>query len=144
MNLSSELTEDETLELQNAIKAFREYTNKSGFDPEVYLAKWRTLVSRVKSGYPLGIYDYTNELTSRDVLEQFSSHLTPSVQDKFLSRVQQIDQSFDNETEPTDVPLIGGPESNKQRKWWWHRIPKILGDELKEDYESFKYNEPRP
>lgn len=135
-------TNRELVELESAIREFGEQ-RRAAFNLEEYFNKWNRLVDETQKGYRLGIYDYANDLSSRDVLERFKQSLSGELQDKFAFAIAPLDDSFRKATNETDVPLAGGPISNAKLPWWWHRIPKKLLDELNEDYLSFKENRPR-
>jgi hypothetical protein len=130
------LTTEEQSELKNAIEAYARESGRSTFTLGEYMNKWRELAIRVRSGYPLGIYDYTNELSSRDILQEFVECLPRDVKEKVEKAIAEVDEIFKEETSITSVALAGPTESTNTRPWWWNRIPKKLEGELKEDIQS--------
>lgn len=98
------------------------------FDWYEYSSKWRNVVNDIERGYHSTIYDYTNDVSVRGVLEGFL-HLVPSgLADKLLPELKPTDDKFISLTNAIDKHLPGLDVSA-----WWHRIPTKLGGELKDD-----------
>jgi hypothetical protein len=136
MALSLNLTPDENAQLQEAIRHHVASSQSPSFSVDGQLNKWQGLVNKIRNGYPLGVYDYTNELSSRNVLEDFAQHLSGSLEIKVRNVMKAIDEAFLDETEESSIILAGTAESSAKLPWWWHRMPKKLEGELKEDIES--------
>ncbi len=80
------------------------------------------------------MYDYTNDLAHRDVLERLTD-LGEEVRRKVAALVSEADAVFLESTIESEHPIVGdrGP---KHRFWWYFRIPKRMGEELTADLRS--------
>jgi hypothetical protein len=130
------LTNEEQLELKEAIHQYALDSNNPSFSLGRSLNEWHSLVNSVNNGYPLGIYDYTNELTSRDILQRFLNSLSGGLREKVGQQIEVLDSTFRNCTEETKLVLAGTRKSNEDMDWWWRRVPSRLEGELKEDMQS--------
>jgi hypothetical protein len=96
------------------------------------VAKWATLVKEVETGYELTIYDYTNDLSVRDHLEELLTRAglaaTP-----VKSAIQHWDDRFRFATTETSSTTFG---TGEEAGWWWRRMPRLIGDELRSDLEE--------
>ena len=90
--------------------------------------EWRDIAIKIKHGYRLGIEDYENDISIRDILERILTMVSTVVKDKLMSKISDIDKMFYDSTTKISKPLIEGETSE-----WWYRIPKILKEELKMD-----------
>jgi len=89
-------------------------------------ADWRQFVSEVESGYQLTIYDYTNDLAIRDLLENLLKELPSSIGKKIESYLLPVDQLFRSTTTKINKPLL---DDGTDQNWWWYQIPiDPLGD----------------
>jgi len=98
------------------------------FDWQGYFSKWKDLVLDIERGYSYTIYDYTNDVSVRGVLEGFLRLVPSGLADKLLLELKPIDDKFMSLTSVTDKHLPGLDVSA-----WWHRIPTTLVGELKDD-----------
>lgn len=95
--------------------------------------QWSDFVSEVEGGYKLPIYDYTNDLSVRDLLAELVNRVDRKTRDHALSLVAPSDERFRFATEELDKAIESAPEI---RGWWWYRIPRILKGELRVDLEE--------
>jgi hypothetical protein len=97
------------------------------------LRRWSTFVAQVEQGYSDSIYEYTNDLSTRDVLQEVLEAVDEPLRQKLTALVQPIDQRFEQTTREIGRPLTGGktPEGR-----WWLRIPQRLSGELEDDLRS--------
>src|SRR2546423_1000312 len=130
MSLGLALSNEEELELRVALENFRNLPQGRPFSLDACLNQWRDFVNRVHIGYPLGVYDYTNELSKRDILQRFVETLSGGLQGKVVNEVKVIDDRFIDETEGSTFVLPGAENSSGKVAWWWHRIPRKLVGEL--------------
>lgn len=98
---------------------------------DTLLDKWSHFVIQVEQGYEDSIYEYTNDLSVRDLLDETLSKVPPSLHEKLVQEIQIWDKRFQEATREVRKPLL----SSGTRKLlpWWSRIPKNLRGELKED-----------
>ncbi len=99
------------------------------------LQRWEYFVSKVERTYNDSIYEYTNELSIRDIIEDMLSRSPDPLRDKVMALVQEDDNRFAEVTRPLQKTIC---RSAKQREdyWWWLRIPKKLSKELENDLRS--------
>jgi hypothetical protein len=97
------------------------------------LSKWRDFVGAVERGYSDSIYDYTNELGVRTILDEII-HATPAgVGRKITEAVAPEDERFRAITRTVDRPLLGRGGETRDECWWLYRIPANPGPGLKQD-----------
>jgi hypothetical protein len=99
---------------------------------EGWVERWATFVGRVESGYTMTIYDYTNDLGTRRVLDQVIGVASPACRDALERTLGPIDaRYFAATTEPSERdPMIGRADR-------WYRYPLLLVGELRDDLEPF-------
>jgi len=91
------------------------------------LAEWKQFVSEVEQGYALFVYEYLNDLTTRDLVEELLDSVPKSLQKKIAISVQPLDARFKAATEPDDDSRLSR-YFRVRAKWWWRRIPtKLVG-----------------
>ncbi len=82
------------------------------------LSRWNTLVTEVERGYRLTAYDYSNDLSVRDRLEEVIGRVRGDLRAKIAAVLQPLDDRFDRATVESPKPLSAG------RPFWWKRIPR--------------------
>jgi hypothetical protein len=95
------------------------------------ISDWMLFVEQVETGYPSSIYEYTNELGGRNILESILQ--TVSSQGKLLisEAVLPIDKRFLSATTSLTRPIRQLP--GREEHWWYYRVPKKLPEELSQD-----------
>jgi hypothetical protein len=83
---------------------------------------WMSLVTGVEDGYAGSVDDYTNDLTSRDLLEDLIRDSQPSLRAKLERALKPWDERFRRATTPDDAKVLSRFFNIKDR-WWWHRTP---------------------
>ena len=84
--------------------------------------RWEHFVREVERGYDLTIYDYTNDLQTRDELARAND-----------ATVEPLDARFRATTRPASRPLPGAPDD---AAWWWTRVPLRPSGELAADIKA--------
>jgi hypothetical protein len=84
--------------------------------------RWSDFVGEVEGGYSSSVDEYTNDLTSRDLIDQVRESLPESVQFEMMTRIGLLDERFKLATQPDIKKALSsffaiGPA------WWWARIP---------------------
>ena len=130
------LNKSERDQFDKAMNAYALSLGRSAFSFDEYAEKWRAFIDRINRGYELTIYDYTNDLSARDILQRFIDSLPANFAQRALEYIQPDDESFRKVTQETRLALIGTESSSEKLAWWWHRLPKNLTGELKEDVSS--------
>lgn len=100
--------------------------------------RWIRFVREVERGYSHTIYDYTNDLSVRDTLERVTSSVPDHVRTKLLDSLRPWDDRFYQATKRIAEPLRQDPATGDAAPWWY-RIPRVAGDELREDLWSEGY-----
>ncbi len=96
------------------------------------LTGWRKFVEAVETGYTLTGYDYVNDLSTRDSLEELLIAAREPLGPKLTHEiVTPLDERFRAATRALPRPLrLGGSD---QARWWWFRVPNDLTGELAAD-----------
>ncbi len=93
--------------------------------------RWQEVAHKVQAGYDLTIDDYTNDLSTRDILARVLRAVSPSAGRAIEAAIEEADSVFRSATVPSERTVYGKPLDLDG--WWWHRIPKRAGEELGED-----------
>jgi hypothetical protein len=96
-----------------------------------YIREWEAFVGEIEKGYDLTIFDYTNDLATRDILQTILHLLSEPGRVMLEGVLEPLDRRFLTTTREIKEPLRG-----EDRSFWWVRIPKVLVGELKGDLES--------
>lgn len=90
------------------------------------LGNWETFVRDVESGYSLTIYDYENDLSTRDLLEEVMT-AGSSIRRKLADLIGPLDERFKAATIQNPARVI------EAGAWWQNRVPRNPAGELAED-----------
>jgi hypothetical protein len=96
------------------------------------VTKWQNFVGRVERGYDDNLYEYTNDLSLRDLLDEIERGGTPAVAGLVADKIGASDARFREATSSRDTPLRRQPARITHR-WWWSRVPRRLVGELADD-----------
>lgn len=80
--------------------------------------------------YPLTGDDYTNELDTREWLEENVEGLTPEEQ----ARLVALDERYAASTIDDGGEMVGSHFDISGLGWWWLRRPRAAGSQLHEDW----------
>jgi hypothetical protein len=97
---------------------------------EYLLSRWAGFVSSIENVYDFTIYDYTNDLSVRDLLEEVLQACPEPLRKKIWDEVKELDDRFASTTKLSTRPLL---KIDARIGWWWYRVPLEPGDELLED-----------
>jgi hypothetical protein len=100
------------------------------------LRDWSDFVVAAERGYDYSIYDYTNDLSVRDQLEDVVQGAGPGLRAKLEGSLAEADRRFEAATEESARPL--GKFGAATPPWWWRRVPRRRVGELADDLESLK------
>ncbi len=98
------------------------------------LRKWVDFVRQVQAGYDFSIYDYTNDLSARDLLEEKVRRLSPAEAAAVREELLAWDGRFEEATRPSLRPVAPGVTDREGS--WWFRVPCKLSEELAADLRS--------
>jgi hypothetical protein len=131
--MSFDLPPDEQQEL---VRLLAELARRTGRDDSLgaMLRGWSDFVTRVQRGYDDSIYEYTNDLSVRDRLEQLVLGAGPGLRAALQGGIEEDDRRFEAVTEESVRPL--GEFKDSPPPWWWRRVPRRRAGELGEDLES--------
>jgi hypothetical protein len=98
---------------------------------DALLRRWSHFVAQVERGYDDSIYEYTNDLSVRDVLERLVEGAGAGLRAALEERLTADDRRFETATEEHVRPL--GEFKQTTPPWWWRRVPRVRVGELAED-----------
>jgi hypothetical protein len=102
---------------------------------ESTINKWQLFVNQTKAGYNDCIYEYTNDLSTRGLIQYLIDNTTPFLSNKLLKFVSTTDKEFIENSQENKKSIYGRENS---QNWWEMRIPKLLLPELEGDLHSEK------
>jgi hypothetical protein len=97
------------------------------------LGGWEELVTEVETGYELPVYEYANDVSSRDILDRVIARATPELGEMLTAWLAPLDARFEAATVKSTSPFHGRGES--VARWYW-RIPRKPVGYLKADLEA--------
>ena len=97
------------------------------------IADWENFVDKVERGYRLTIYDYSNELGTRNLLEDVSRTVSPELSHRINTAWKNGDDRFTLATVAFPRGVVPRRQANPDR-WWCFRKPRVIDGELKEDF----------
>jgi ribosomal protein L16 Arg81 hydroxylase len=92
---------------------------------------WRHFVIQVEQEYEYSIYEYTNDLSIRDLLKEILSKAPQTLREKLIQEIRMWDNRFQEATQEISRPVV--PRADHDLPSWWFRIPRNLKGELAED-----------
>jgi hypothetical protein len=95
------------------------------------LKSWASFVRKVETGYDDTIYDYANDLSARDSLEEALAPLPSPEGEPLRAELRGWDQRFEAATRPSIRPLA--PGVTERERSWWFRVPLRPIGELEAD-----------
>ena len=98
---------------------------------DLLVKKWSEFVAEVEKGYDDSIYEYTNDLSTRDLLQQIMDASNSTLRDKVLNAIQPWDNRLSQATRKVTRSLLS--DRKHEQSWWWFRIPVNPGSELEND-----------
>ena len=126
------LTPDEETALTRALLEIQRRTGaKSTTTLEHLVQRWSRFVEEIERGYKLSIYDYTNDLCVRDILDDVIELVPESLRGDIRTELSAWDDRYRLATKPSAAPLLPGEDVVGQARW--HRVPRLLDGELKDD-----------
>ena len=133
MGMNLNLSSEEAQELRGLLSALSARAQRQVSFNEL-LGSWNQFVARVERGYEDSIYDYTNDLSVRDQLQELLTTTSTRLHEKLTAQVAPLDQRFLGATRQIKRPLL--QSLDEEIGFWWFRIPKALGGELEDDLRS--------
>ena len=130
MTISRGLTEKE----ERLLAALLPETTRHRTFPEL-LGRWRRVVEAVETGYRLGIYDYRNDLTIREIIARILDRINAKLRRKVENMLTPLDERFNQASYVADNAVFPGALARNPDAWWYTRLPRKLVGELKEDSE---------
>ncbi len=127
MNNPIELSPDETAEVQTQLDAIAAVV---GFAPTLgeLMAEWAVFVARLEIGYDDSIYDYLDDLATRDLLQQILDAAAPALRQKLAEALQPWDARFNQATHAVEDMLVRIAWNGDSA--WDRRVPNVLTGDL--------------
>jgi len=110
----------------NRIRAEWHFARSLG--PSKILQHWQKFVQELEEGYALTVYDYTLDLSMRDILEEIKEAVPSRLGREIEAALRPWDDRFRRATEPSTKPIDAGLDEDS--KEWWFRIPRHAGPDL--------------
>lgn len=129
MNNTFSLSPDEARIVESLLAPFS-LRAKRQLALDSLLQSWNRFVNQVAQGYDDSIYEYTNDLSTRDILENVAQQAPQPLRDRLYGVLHSIDHRFIDQTISIQRSL------GTSHYPWWSRIPKNLSDELRSDLRS--------
>ena len=130
---TNHLSPDELRAVESVLSPLSERA-KFSLSLDRLLQRWDEVVTQVERGYADSIYEYTNDLATRDVIQKLLSSVSEHLRSKLTALVKIGDDRFYEATCKVDRGLTGG--KNSEEHPWWFRIPRHAGKELENDLRS--------
>lgn len=135
MNIHLDLTSEESEQLESLLA---EHRGACAPSLAALCGQWMAFVGAVERGYDDSIYEYTNDLSIRDLLQDLRLASPWSLQAKLDGALAPIDARFASATEPASRPLS---TARGELASWWNRVPKRRIGEFADDLESLGHVE---
>lgn len=98
---------------------------------DLLVKKWGEFVTQVERGYDDSIYEYTNDLSTRDLLQKIMDASESTLRDKMLATIEPWDNQLRQATHQVARSLLS--DRKHEQSWWWFRIPANPSSELEND-----------
>jgi len=89
------------------------------------IQRWRDFITEIELGYKTNIFEYTNDLGVRDLLEELLGQIPKSLRNRLVGVLQPWDARFTEATRETQEPLLP-PLTKVKKHSWWYRVPRQL------------------
>jgi hypothetical protein len=126
MSQEFDLTSEEYSALEPVLRKMSD-NSKQDITLTKLFEDWTRFINMVEKGYVGSIYDYTNDLSTRNLIQTILSACTEKMYSKLITKLEPLDNHLKTVSKELKRPLL--PNEN----WWWFRIPINLSDELKND-----------
>ncbi|MFL5736876.1 MAG: hypothetical protein ACJ76P_06025 [Actinomycetota bacterium] len=93
-----------------------------------WIEDWTHFVGSVESGYTLTVYDYTNDVSIRQMLDEVMEVASDPCRQTIRAALRPIDERY---LEATMEPSTGDPEQRSGNPWY--RAPRVLVGEFRND-----------
>jgi len=124
--MSFQLTTQEAQAIDLILKGLSTRARQS-FTLDQLISRWEQFVAELSDHYPYSIYDYQNDLSIRDLLQEILEQAPPSIREKIIQRISPLDEQFRWLTYELNNPLL---EETNPHYWWWYRFPQNPRNDL--------------
>ncbi len=121
----------------DAVVASLSKNDKFPVSLDYLLQGWRDFVIEIDQGYDNTIFDYTNNLSGRDLLERLLHQVPQALHSKLFAIIRPLDSQFIAGTREIQEPLLPALNEMEKLGYWWYRVPKKL-DVHPSDFEYWK------
>lgn len=126
MNNQPHLTRAQRLMVDKTLRRLR--PNADWINLDVALSKWAEFVEDVESGYAWPDYEYINDLSVRDILEDLLCNCDEATREALTAAIKPLDERFWAASRHGQGSLWKGREGE-----WWSRVPLNPCADLEED-----------
>ena len=135
MSARLELSPDERAELARLLAELAERSGRA-VSLGAMLRGWSGFVAEVERGYDDSIYEYTNDLSVRDRLDDVAAGAGPGLRAKLDAALAADDRRF---AAATEAPARALDAAKAASRWWWRRVPARRVGELADDLDALGY-----
>ena len=97
------------------------------------IRRWNNFVSQVENEYKDSLYEYANDLSTRDIIERVLRESPATVSSSLFGQVEPLDARFLRATREVNRPI---QQQHGQPSFWWYRVPAKPSPELHGDLQS--------
>lgn len=99
-------------------------------------SRWRRFCVEIQRGFSGTVYDYENELSVRDILEEIARSLSEDGRQKIQEHIKHDDNIFILATQKSVVPEH---KKDIELEWWHKRIPIRFTEDLQQEFSDAGY-----
>jgi hypothetical protein len=122
-----ELSRPESNQVHHVTKGFEERA-KRPMNLNQLIRDWNLFVREVANGYGLGLDEYMNDLSTRDLLEELMAGIDAEPAGKILTAITHADDEYAAATAE-----VGAPLQPARAHRWWYRVPRRADGDLQDD-----------
>jgi hypothetical protein len=116
---------------------------KLGFPhvPESLIDGFARAIEESKSGYQLGLDDYRNELTAREIIQEIIDEATPDSFPSLQGQLDELDDLFRAATVKLAEPIFASDDAttDPHKFFYYWRVPRNPGQQMLEELLRSKY-----
>jgi len=110
---------------------------------EGLVSAWERTASQVRTGYPLGLDDYLNDLDGRQLIEEAVMSAPGAASPDLLRRIEAADVTMQEGIDPVGECLWGEELADREGwtegdNWWYFALPRNPGQQLTEELEDLE------
>ena len=97
---------------------------------EQLVSEWHELVEELRMGYDRILYEWDNDLGTRQLIEERLTELPEARRARLVPEIERLDKEYLSLTRPRKRPM------RVLKGWWYDRVPVHPGSELAQEMEA--------